>query len=167
MYKYLYLYFWSLCFLKKIWNLLWTPGQHHHHRGNISEEQACFLWTSNHNTVKYVGSRAKGQIKFFLTSDHLINSPGTMLCALVFFSLPPLVYVLFCFSCSSVRKCISICFVWLRRMMQVSQCSLRLKRDSSTAGMPLTHNEWTWQDLRVKCFRHVPDPKRHFEEGAI
>lgn len=43
------------------------PGQHLRSRGNISEEQAGLLCTSNHNTVKYAGSEAKGQFLFFFT----------------------------------------------------------------------------------------------------
>lgn len=116
------------------------------------------LIASDHNPVKYAGAEPKAQKKF-VTDDYIIYSPATVLLALSSLSLwasffcPSL-----CFPCSFVRKCFFICFVWLRREMQVSRCSRWWERESSHSwciARPIMSKR---DKMKVWSVCHVPQP---------
>lgn len=52
-------------------------------------DQVCSLCTSDHNTLKYSGSKPKGQEKF-VTHDYIIYSPDAVFLVLFFLSRFPL-----------------------------------------------------------------------------
>lgn len=70
------------CFL---WNPLWSILVNTLIEEEIFQRSRSSLCTSDHNTVKYTGSKPKGHEKF-VTHDYIIHSPDTVFLVLFFLS---------------------------------------------------------------------------------